>query len=151
MIVPDADYLRTHLIREVHDQVSTAHPGRDKTYQLLKDRYYWKGMLADVERYVRNCLVPIKTNMGMTMCLSQWTAYPKNLSLYHATRQQPQRKWPLCLYTMCGDISVLQTLLYQTVALNSFQTSGLNSVDCLVSSSSYQQPTTLKRTAGLRL
>jgi transposase InsO family protein len=55
VIVPDVAYLRTHLIREVHDQISTAHPGRDKTYRLLKDRYYWKGMLADVERYVRNC------------------------------------------------------------------------------------------------
>jgi transposase InsO family protein len=55
VIVPDVDYLRTHLIQEVHDQISTAHPGRDKTYKLLKDRYYWRGMLADVERYVRNC------------------------------------------------------------------------------------------------
>ena len=43
------------LIREVHDQIFTAHPSRDKTYKLLKDRYYWKGMLANVDRYVRNC------------------------------------------------------------------------------------------------
>jgi transposase InsO family protein len=55
VIVPDINYLRTHLIREIHDQVSTAHPGRDKTYRLLRDRYYWKGMLADIDRYVRNC------------------------------------------------------------------------------------------------
>lgn len=55
VIVPDINYLRTHLIREVHDPISTAHPGRDKTYRLLKDRYYWKGMLADVDQYVRNC------------------------------------------------------------------------------------------------
>ena len=55
VIVPDIKYLRTHLIREIHDQISTAHPGRDKTYRLLRDRYYWKGMLADVDRYVRNC------------------------------------------------------------------------------------------------
>ena len=55
VIVPDVNCLRTYLIREVHDQISTAHPGRDKTYRLLKDRYYWRGMLADVDRYVRNC------------------------------------------------------------------------------------------------
>ncbi len=55
VVVPDVDCLRTHLIREVHDQISTAHPGRDKTYKLLKDRYFWKGMLANVDRYVRNC------------------------------------------------------------------------------------------------
>jgi hypothetical protein len=55
VIVPDTGYLHTYLIREVHDQISTAHPGRDKTYKLLKDRYYWRGMLADVDQYVRNC------------------------------------------------------------------------------------------------
>lgn len=55
VIVPDVNCLRTHLIREVHDQISTAHPGRDKTYRLLRDRYYWRGMLADVDQYVRNC------------------------------------------------------------------------------------------------
>src|SRR6266536_2677299 len=55
VVVPDVDYLRTHLIREVHDQISTAHPGRDKTYQLLRDRYYWRGMFTDVDQYVCNC------------------------------------------------------------------------------------------------
>jgi hypothetical protein len=55
VVVPDVDYLRTHLIREVYDQVFIAYPNKDKTYRLFKDRYYWKGMLADVERYVRNC------------------------------------------------------------------------------------------------
>jgi hypothetical protein len=55
VVVSDVDYLRTHLIREVYNQVFITYPGRDKTYRLLKDRYYWKGMLADVERYVRNC------------------------------------------------------------------------------------------------
>src|SRR6266536_3361180 len=45
----------SELIREAHAQVSTAYPGRDKTYQLLRPRYYWRGMLSDVERFVRNC------------------------------------------------------------------------------------------------
>jgi hypothetical protein len=40
VVVSNIDYLRTHLIREVYDQVSTAYPGKDKTYRLLKDRYY---------------------------------------------------------------------------------------------------------------
>ena len=40
LIVPDQDYLRTELIREVHEQVSTAHPGRNKTIQLISTRYY---------------------------------------------------------------------------------------------------------------
>ena len=49
--------LTTELIKEAHTQVSTAHPGRDKTYHLLRPRYYWKNMLYDIERYIRNCNV----------------------------------------------------------------------------------------------
>jgi hypothetical protein len=37
VVVPDVDYLRTHLIWEVYNQVSTAYPNKDKTYRLLKD------------------------------------------------------------------------------------------------------------------
>ena len=55
LVVPANSTLRTKLIQEVHNQVSTAHPGRDKTYQLLRPRYYWTGMLRDVTRFVRNC------------------------------------------------------------------------------------------------
>jgi hypothetical protein len=36
LVVPWADNLPTDLIKEAHTQVSTAHPGRDKTYRLLR-------------------------------------------------------------------------------------------------------------------
>jgi len=55
LIVPDVDQIRTDLIRESHEQLSTAHPGIRKTIRLLTDRYYWKGLAATVERFVRNC------------------------------------------------------------------------------------------------
>lgn len=48
--------LSTRLIREIHDQPSTAHPGSTKTYQLLAKKYHWKGMEATCKRYVRNCV-----------------------------------------------------------------------------------------------
>ena len=40
LIVPDTNNLHTDLIREAHEQVSTAHPGRTKTIRLLADCYY---------------------------------------------------------------------------------------------------------------
>ena len=49
------DNLRTRLIKEAHAQISTAHPGKTKTRKLIGDRYYWVGMTADIDRYVRNC------------------------------------------------------------------------------------------------
>jgi transposase InsO family protein len=56
LVVPaTSDNLRTELIREAHDQVSTAHPGRNKTIRLLAARYYWRGLAADIEQYIRNC------------------------------------------------------------------------------------------------
>lgn len=55
LLVPDVDNLRTELIREAHDHLTTAHPGRDKTYQLLRAKYYWRGMISDIQRYIRNC------------------------------------------------------------------------------------------------
>jgi transposase InsO family protein len=47
--------LCTKLIREAHDQVSTAHPGGMATYRLLAPKYHWIGMGADCKTYVANC------------------------------------------------------------------------------------------------
>jgi transposase InsO family protein len=55
LVVPDVDNLRTKLVAEAHNQVSTAHPGRNKTLALLARKYYWKGMRAWVEQFVANC------------------------------------------------------------------------------------------------
>ena len=40
LVVPSTSYLQTELIKEAYKQVSTTHPGRDKTYRLLRPRYY---------------------------------------------------------------------------------------------------------------
>jgi hypothetical protein len=55
LVAPDVDNLRTQLIQEAHCQVSTAHPGRNKTIKPLTDRCFWKGLPATVERFIRNC------------------------------------------------------------------------------------------------
>ena len=41
LVVSETDHLCTDLIKEAHEQVSTAHLGQNKTYQLLCTRYYW--------------------------------------------------------------------------------------------------------------
>ena len=55
LVVPEDQNLRTKLIRAIHAALKTAHPGKTKTLQLIAPCYYWKGMRADVERYVANC------------------------------------------------------------------------------------------------
>jgi transposase InsO family protein len=54
LVVPDEKNLRTRLIKKAHDQVSITYSSRDKTHRLLRLRYYWHGMLADIERYIKN-------------------------------------------------------------------------------------------------
>src|SRR6195952_2441335 len=53
--VPDVNDLRTRLIQHVHDQVATAHPGKSKTFGLLRTKYYWPGLLKDIPRFIANC------------------------------------------------------------------------------------------------
>jgi transposase InsO family protein len=47
--------LRTRLLTEAHCQIATAHPGKNKTKEIVKARYYWMNMDDDIERFVENC------------------------------------------------------------------------------------------------
>jgi len=55
LLVPENDDLKVRLVDEAHKQPSTAHPGKAKTMDLIKARYYWPKMDEYVDRYVRNC------------------------------------------------------------------------------------------------
>lgn len=56
LMVPGEGKLRTYLLAEVHNQLSTAHPGRNKMRALVKQQYFWPRMMSDIDQYVRNCL-----------------------------------------------------------------------------------------------
>ena len=48
--------LRGNILAEYHDSlVGGGHQGFDRTYYAIKAKYYWKGMYADVDKYVRQC------------------------------------------------------------------------------------------------
>jgi predicted aspartyl protease len=47
--------MRSDIIVAAHDHVLAAHYGVAKTYQKIKSRYYWVGMFADIEHWVRSC------------------------------------------------------------------------------------------------
>ncbi len=51
--VPESLYLP--VIREVHDQIASSHPGWQKTISLLVCNYYWPKMKDIVYCYIRNC------------------------------------------------------------------------------------------------
>ena len=47
--------LRYEVLVHAHDDLAGGHLGVFKTYEKLRDRYYWKGMYKDVEHWVRSC------------------------------------------------------------------------------------------------
>jgi hypothetical protein len=60
LVVPEttADgkiFLQTALIREAHKPSIFAHPGQNKTIELLKREYWWNGRNRDIKTYVRSC------------------------------------------------------------------------------------------------
>ena len=55
MWIPNNEVLKAKLIKEIHDQPSSGHPGIHKTIELFKRNYQWPQMRRDIRRYIRNC------------------------------------------------------------------------------------------------
>ncbi|GKD84286.1 putative reverse transcriptase domain-containing protein [Tanacetum coccineum] len=58
--VPLKGDVRTLVIEEAHRSKYFVHPGADKMYYDLRDRYWWLGMKKDVAVYVSKCLTFLK-------------------------------------------------------------------------------------------
>ncbi|GJT16485.1 putative reverse transcriptase domain-containing protein [Tanacetum coccineum] len=54
--VPLKGDVRTLIIDEAHKSKYFVHPGADKMYYDLRDRYLWPGMKKDIAEYVTKCL-----------------------------------------------------------------------------------------------
>ena len=52
LVIPKA--WRYTILIETHDKMG--HQGNNRTYSLIKQRYYWKGMAKDVKDYIQRCL-----------------------------------------------------------------------------------------------
>ena len=53
--VPNIPKFKTILLEESHDHLLAGHFGRDKTLDLLRRKWFWKGMAKDVEAYIQSC------------------------------------------------------------------------------------------------
>ncbi|XP_072083760.1 uncharacterized protein [Arachis hypogaea] len=57
LYVPKWENLRRKLVRECHDTKWAGHQGQRRTLALIESSYYWPQMRAEVESYVKTCLV----------------------------------------------------------------------------------------------
>jgi hypothetical protein len=55
LCVPSSGPFRVQLMSEAHDTPTSAHRGRDPTYEKLSRTYYWPKLSRDVSRYVLSC------------------------------------------------------------------------------------------------
>ncbi|GJW83065.1 putative reverse transcriptase domain-containing protein [Tanacetum coccineum] len=58
--VPLKGEVRTLIIDEAHKSKYYVHPGADKMYYDLRDRYWWPRMKKDIAKYVGKCLTCLK-------------------------------------------------------------------------------------------
>ncbi|GJR20873.1 putative nucleotidyltransferase, ribonuclease H [Tanacetum coccineum] len=58
--VPLKGEVRTLIMDEAYKSKYSVHPGADKIYYGLRDRYWWPGMKKDIVEYVSKCLTCLK-------------------------------------------------------------------------------------------
>lgn len=75
-----------------HLHTEMGHPGREKTISLIRDRFYWHGMTADIEKYISNC----------RRCLLRKTPTNERAPLTNIRTSQP-------LELVCMDYLKLET------------------------------------------
>ncbi|GJS49790.1 putative reverse transcriptase domain-containing protein [Tanacetum coccineum] len=63
--VPLKGEVRTLIMDEAHKSKYSVHPGADKMYYDLRDRYWWPGMKKDIAEYVSKCLTCLKEGIAM--------------------------------------------------------------------------------------
>ncbi|GJU11919.1 putative reverse transcriptase domain-containing protein [Tanacetum coccineum] len=59
-VVPLKSEVRTLIMDEAYKSKYSVHPGADKMYYDLRDRYWWPGMKKDIAEYVSKCLTCLK-------------------------------------------------------------------------------------------
>lgn len=57
IFVKEDNFLSTKLLNEIHRQSSTTHSEIKKTKHLIKIKHYWKIWRADVQHYIKNCVL----------------------------------------------------------------------------------------------
>ena len=52
LYVPDIKSIRELIFKEAHETAYSIHPGSEKMYQDLKNRFWWYGMKREIAEYV---------------------------------------------------------------------------------------------------
>ena len=59
--VPSASNLHTHVLRYNHDHILAGHFGQNKTLELVRRRYSWPSLHADVQQFCKSCVTCMRS------------------------------------------------------------------------------------------
>ena len=48
--------LRDDVLRSYHDAITACHQGIERTYQPIRQKYFWHSRYSDIQTYVKSCL-----------------------------------------------------------------------------------------------
>jgi hypothetical protein len=64
LVIPEA--LKQDILTACHDDPMGAHFGLNKTYEKIRQRYYWSGMFQDVQHWCRSCVACSRRKLPRT-------------------------------------------------------------------------------------
>lgn len=57
LYVPDFEQARTQVLKHCHESPVAGHPGRTKTFEIVKRSFWWPNMLQNVAQFCKNCRI----------------------------------------------------------------------------------------------
>ena len=61
--VPSAGNLRTRVLQYNHDHILAGHFGQNKTLELVRHRYSWPSLRADVQQFCKSCVTCMRSKL----------------------------------------------------------------------------------------
>jgi hypothetical protein len=53
--VPEQGHFKNTIMDEAHNSACSIHPGANKMYVDIRDKYWWRGMKGNIARFVAQC------------------------------------------------------------------------------------------------
>ena len=61
LVIPKT--IQQSIVKETHEGTLGQHIGRDRTFETIRQRYYWQGMASDVYEYIGKCIICNQQNL----------------------------------------------------------------------------------------
>ena len=119
-IIPNDDIIRDRIISELHETPLAGHLGVKKTYERVKTYFYWHGMKASIEEFVRTC----------DICQRASTKPPENINVHTIIARHP---WEVVTIDfLCGFAPATHTKHTSCIVITDKHTRQIHLRSCIL-------------------